>query len=273
MQQRILETALVNIACGLTPDRCTLFVQSHVPAHLELAWIFNCLTPIGDLERMTQFKQKAHQHRKNINMGLLGYPVLQAADILIYKAGYVPVGKDQYQHLELTREIARRFNTRFGDVFPEPAVLPSKSPKILGLDGKNKMSKSMNNYIGILESPEAIWEKLRPAVTDVNRVRRNDPGNPRKCNIFTIHGGFSTPREVRQIGRDCRTAAIGCIDCKKFLWKNMVAHLTPIQERARELQKDIGYVKEALAKGEKRCLEISSAVMAEVKDRIGLAPS
>ncbi len=273
MQQRILDTALINIACGLTRDRCTLFVQSHVREHTELAWVFNSLTPIGDLERMTQFKQKARQHRKNVNMGLLDYPVLQAADILIYKAGCVPVGKDQFQHVELTREIARKFNSRFGDVFPEPMVLESKTPKILGLDGKQKMSKSMNNYIGLLESPEAIWEKVRTAVTDVNRVRRNDPGNPRKCNIYSLHRAFSSPQEVRQIAHDCRTAAIGCIDCKKVLWKNMIAHLGPIQERARELQRNIGLVKETLAEGADRARGIASAVMAEVRDRMGLTPA
>jgi len=273
MQQRITDTALINIACGLTRDRCTLFVQSHVPEHTELAWVFNCVTPIGDLERMTQFKQKAKQHRKNVNMGLLDYPVLQAADILIYKAGYVPVGKDQYQHVELTREIARKFNSRFGEVFPEPLVLESKTPKILGLDGKQKMSKSMNNYIGMLEPPDAIWEKLRTAVTDVNRVRRNDPGNPRKCNVHSLHRAFSNPQETRQIARDCRTAAIGCIDCKRILWKNMVARLAPIQERARELQSDISIVKQTLAEGADRCRGIASAVMAEVRNRMGLAPT
>jgi tryptophanyl-tRNA synthetase len=272
MQQRILDTALINIACGLTQDRCTLFVQSHVQEHTELAWIFNCVTPIGDLERMTQFKQKARQHRKNVNMGLLDYPVLQAADILIYKAGHVPVGKDQYQHVELTREVARKFNSRFGEVFPEPAVLESKTPKILGLDGKAKMSKSMNNYIGMLESPETIWEKLRTAVTDVNRVRRNDPGNPRKCNIYSLHRVFSSPQEIRQTAHDCRAAAIGCIDCKRVLWKNMIDHLTPIQERARDLQSNIARVKETLTGGAERCRGIVSAVMAEVKDRMGLTP-
>ncbi|NIQ37275.1 MAG: tryptophan--tRNA ligase [Proteobacteria bacterium] len=273
MQQKILDTALICIACGLTRDKCTLFVQSHIPEHTELTWVFNCLTPIGDLERMTQFKQKGKQHRKNINMGLLDYPVLQAADILIYKAGYVPVGKDQYQHVELTREIARKFNARFGHVFPEPVVLESKAPKILGLDGKSKMSKSMNNTIGLLESPEAIWEKLRIAVTDVNRVRRHDPGNPRKCNIYSLHRAFSSPEEVRQIAHDCRTAAIGCIDCKKILWKNMVAHLKPIQERAADLQRNIGRVKENLTGGADRCREIASGVMDEVRDRMGLTPT
>jgi tryptophanyl-tRNA synthetase len=270
MQQKILDTAVINIACGLTRDRCTLFVQSHIPEHTELTWVFNCLTPIGDLERMTQFKQKAKQHRKNLNMGLLDYPALQAADILIYKAGYVPVGKDQYQHVELTREIARKFNSRFGEVFPEPQVLESKAPKILGLDGKSKMSKSMNNYIGMLDSPETIWEKLRPAVTDVNRVRRDDPGNPRKCNIYSLHRAFSTSGEIRQVAHDCRTASIGCIDCKKILLKNVVADLKPIQERAQDLQSNISRVKETLAEGADRCRGIASAVMGEVRDRMGL---
>jgi tryptophanyl-tRNA synthetase len=132
MQQKILETATTLVACGLTPDKCILFVQSHVPEHTELAWIFNCITPVGELERMTQFKEKAKQHRFNINMGLLDYPVLQAADILIYKAGYVPVGEDQIQHVELSREIARKFNACYGDTFPEPQVLLSDAPKILG---------------------------------------------------------------------------------------------------------------------------------------------
>jgi tryptophanyl-tRNA synthetase len=149
-------------------------------------------------------------------------------------------------------------------------VLESKSPKILGLDGKSKMSKSMNNYIGMLESPETIWEKLRTAVTDVNRVRRYDPGNPRKCNIYNLHRAFSSPQEIKQIAHDCRTASIGCIDCKKILWKNMVAHLRPIQERAAELQNNIGRVKDTLSEGADRCRGIASAVMAEVRDGMGL---
>jgi tryptophanyl-tRNA synthetase len=272
MPQNVLDSALVNIACGLDPERCTLFVQSHVPQHTELTWIFNCVTPIGDLERMTQFKQKARQHREYINMGLLDYPVLQAADILIYKAQFVPVGVDQVQHVELTREIARRFNQRFGEVFPEPQVLQSPTPKILGLDGKAKMSKSMNNYIGMLESPEVIWEKLRTAATDVQRVRRSDPGNPDNCNVFTMHEAFTPAEDLKDIRRGCETAEIGCVDCKRVLWRNMMIELEPIQARARELQADPWPVKKALLKGAKLCRERAQKVMEETRYHVGLLP-
>jgi tryptophanyl-tRNA synthetase len=270
LQRRILETATVLLACGLTPDRCTLFIQSHVPEHTELAWIFNCVTPIGELERMTQFKEKGRQHRENINMGLLDYPVLQTADILIYKAKFVPVGEDQVQHVELSREIARKFNARFGEVFPEPQVLLSGAPRILGLDGKSKMSKSMNNTIGILESREAIWEKLRTAVTDVNRQRRTDPGNPDICNIFTMHKAFSKPDQISFVNRECRAAGIGCIDCKKILFENMMAELGPIQARFQEISRQPKFVQEALQIGRGRCRTIVDQVMEEVRRRIGV---
>jgi len=272
MQSRILETATVNIACGLDPDRCSLFVQSHVPEHTELAWVFNCITPIGELERMTQFKDKSTQHRHNINMGLLDYPVLQAADILLYKAHFVPVGEDQFQHVELTREIARKFNRRFGETFPEPQVLPPETPKILGLDGKKKMSKSINNYVGLMEPEEEIWEKLRTAVTDEARKRRTDPGNPDRCNIFTIHTGFGKREDLEAIDRDCREAAIGCVDHKRMLYDDMMAHLAPIRDKVRELQGDVDCVKEALEKGARRCGEIAVEVMDEVKAKVGIRP-
>lgn len=272
MPQQVFEAALVNIACGLDPNRCTLFIQSHVPEHTELTWIFNCLTPLGDLERMTQFKLKAQQHREHTNAGLLDYPVLQAADILIYKAEYVPVGVDQVQHVELTREIARRFNQRFGEVFPEPQVLHSPTPKILGLDGQAKMSKSLNNYIGMLEPPDVVWEKLRTAVTDVQRVRRSDPGQPERCNLFTLHNAFTPPQRVEAIREGCETAAIGCVDCKRELWEHMMAELKPIQERARALQEDTNRVREALIEGARRCQQVAKAVMEEVRSSAGLLP-
>ena len=272
MVQMVFDAALVNIACGLDPERCTLFIQSHVPEHTELTWIFNCITPIGDLERMTQFKQKARQHREHINTGLLDYPVLQAADILIYKAQYVPVGVDQVQHVELTREIARRFNQRYGEVFPEPEVIQSPTPKILGLDGKAKMSKSMNNYIGMLEPPDVIWEKLRTAATDVQRVRRSDPGNPDNCNLFTIHQAFTPSDRLESIRRGCQTAEIGCIDCKRELWENVMIELEPIQEKAKALQADPTPVKEALLGGAERCRKMAKAVMREARSAVGLPP-
>ena len=270
MDSQILETAIVNIGCGLDPDRCSLFVQSHVQEHTELAWIFNCITPIGEVERMTQFKDKSKQHRHNINMGLLEYPVLQAADILLYKAHFVPVGEDQIQHVELTREIARKFNRKFGEVFPEPQVLSPNTPRILGLDGKKKMSKSMNNYLGVTEPEDEIWEKLRTAVTDEARKRRRDPGNPDICNLFTIHGGFGRREDLEAIDRGCREATIGCVDHKKMLYEDMMAHLTPIRDRIRELRGNIDYVREALEGGARRCKAIAVEVMDEVKAKTGL---
>ncbi len=272
MESQILETALVNIGCGLDPDKCCLFVQSHVPEHMELAWIFNCITPIGELERMTQFKDKSKQHRHNVNMGLLAYPVLQAADILLYKADFVPVGEDQFQHVELTREIARKFNRKFGETFPEPQVLAPNTPRILGLDGKKKMSKSLDNYLGLTEPEDQIWEKLRKAVTDEARKRRTDPGNPDRCNIFTIHGGFGTRADLDAIDRGCREATIGCVDHKRILYEDMMAHLTPIRKRIGELRENIDYVREALERGARQCKEIAVGVMDEVKAKMGLRP-
>jgi tryptophanyl-tRNA synthetase len=270
MQKRIMEAATVLIACGLTPERCILFVQSHVHEHTELAWIFNCVTPLGELERMTQFKEKSKQHRNNINAGLLSYPVLQAADILIYKAGYVPVGEDQVQHVELSREVARKFNARFGETFPEPKALLSIAPRILGLDGNAKMSKSLNNTIGFLDAPEVIWEKLRTAVTDVKRVRRTDPGNPEICNIFTMHRAFSKPEEIAHADKNCRSAGIGCIECKQILYKNIMAEIGPLQNKAQELFEHPEYVIEALKKGEVRAKAIVEPVLDEVRTKLGV---
>jgi tryptophanyl-tRNA synthetase len=270
MQQRILDTATILAACGLTPDKCIVFVQSHVPEHTELAWIFNCVTPIGELERMTQFKEKSKQHRQNINMGLLDYPVLQAADILIYKAGYVPVGEDQTQHVELSREVARKFNARYGETFPEPQVLLSTAPRIAGTDGQAKMSKSMNNAIGLLDPPEVIREKLRTAATCPHRERRSDPGHPDHCNIFTMHTAFSKPDQVDDVEKGCRSAGIGCIECKEILYKNMVEELSPIQARVREINGKPGYIIDVLKSGASSCKTIAEKVMDEVREKIGV---
>ncbi len=270
MAERTLDTALILIACGLDPEKCLLQVQSHVPQHTELGWVFNSVTPVGEVERMTQFKDKSKQHRSNINMGLMDYPVLQAADILVYKAGFVPVGEDQVQHVELSREIARKFNARFGEVFPEPQAVLSCAPRIMGTEGKNKMSKTLNNYIGVLEEEGAIWEKLRTAVTDVARVKRTDPGNPDICNIFTMHRAFS-PEDVRaELDKGCRNALIGCIDCKRVLFKNMMAELGPIREKALSLKNQPDYIKDALRKGAIECARIAKETMEEVHDALGL---
>jgi len=270
LRDNIQEAAITLLACGLDPEHCTLFVQSRVPEHTELTWIFNCLSPIGDLERMTQFKEKSQLHREDINMGLLGYPVLQAADILIYKAGFVPVGEDQVQHVELTRRIARRFNNRFGETFPEPQEVLTPTSRIMGTDGKTKMSKSLNNYIGILEQPEAIWEKLRTSVTDERRIRRTDPGDPGVCNLFTMHKVFSSPEDIARINRECRTADIGCVECKKLLFNNMMAHLEPIQQRARELRDTPEMIAAALEAGADRCKKMAEQIMQEVRVKTGI---
>jgi len=270
LPRRTLETATLLVACGLTPERCTVFIQSHVLEHTELAWIFNCITPIGDLERMTQFKEKGRQDRHAIDLGLLAYPVLQAADILVYKAGFVPVGEDQIQHIELSREIARKFNSRFGETFPEPRAILSDAPKILGLDGKSKMSKSLNNTLGLLESPESIWEKLRTAATCEHRQRRSDPGHPEHCNIFTMHKAFSKPEQITFVDHGCRTAGIGCIECKKILYDNMIAEIRPIQSRFREITQDPATMAGVLKSGAARCRAMAQKVMEEVRTRIGV---
>ncbi|NLF39694.1 tryptophan--tRNA ligase [bacterium] len=267
---RIMNAVIMLLACGIDPRKARLFVQSHVPEHTELAWVFSSVTPMGELGRMTQFKEKSEQHRQNVNAGLFTYPVLQAADILVYKATRVPVGEDQVQHIELTREVARAFNARYGAMFPECQAIVSKARRILGLDGKAKMSKSLNNYLGLMESPEAMWEKLRVAVTDPARKRRSDPGNPDVCNVFTLHTFFSPPGEQEYCAKECRCAGIGCIDCKKILWKNICAELAPIQERARTLQADRKSVEDIIADGARRCAITAQQTMCEVRHALGV---
>src|SRR4051794_15322288 len=238
LRKRTNDMALGLLAAGLDPSKCTLFIQSKVPEHTELAWIFNTLTPLGELERQTQFKEKSSRE-ESVPAGLLNYPVLQAADILLYRADHVPVGEDQLQHLELSRVVARRWNAVFASeeepYFPEPKALLTPTRRIMGLDGQAKMSKSLGNTIGLLEESDAIWAKLRPAVTDPARIRRTDPGTPEVCNIFHLHRAFSPPAVVEEVAVKCSTAGWGCIDCKKVLFEHMNAELTPIRRRAAEL--------------------------------------
>jgi tryptophanyl-tRNA synthetase len=226
--------------------------------------------PMGELGRMTQFKQKSDQHKENVNAGLFAYPVLQAADILLYKATKVPVGEDQLQHLELAREIARHWNVRFGEVFPEPKASLTATARVLGLDGKTKMSKSLGNTLGMLESPEEIRRKLRPAFTDPARLRRTDPGNPDICNIYTLHKGFSAADVVARVDRECRSAGIGCGECKELLAVEMERTLGPVRERAAGLQANPGRVWQILDAGAERCRSIARETMREVRERMGL---
>jgi tryptophanyl-tRNA synthetase len=267
---RTLDMATAILAAGVDPERATLFVQSAVPEHTELAWLFNCVTPLGELERMTQFKDKAARDRKNINVGLLAYPVLQAADIALYRGELVPVGEDQVQHLELAREIVRHFNARYGDTFPEPQPLLSSAKRILGLDGQAKMSKSLGNTLPMLADAEEIWAKLRPALTDVRRVRRSDPGEPEDCNIFTIHKAFTSETRRAALAAGCRGATIGCIDCKQELAANLDAQLAPVRERYRELSAHPERVREVLAAGATHCRGIAREVLAAARDAMGL---
>jgi tryptophanyl-tRNA synthetase len=270
LRRRTREMAVSLFAAGLDPKKSTLFVQSMVPEHTELAWIFNTITPLGELERQTQYKDKA-QRQESVNAGLLIYPVLQAADILLYRADLVPVGEDQVQHLELAREVARRWNTKFAsDFFPEPKPLLTATRRIMGLDGQAKMSKSLGNTIGLLETPEEVWAKLRPAMTDPARVRRTDPGTPEVCNIYHLHKAFNDEQTVEHVAVECRTAGWGCLDCKKVLLEGMMRELTPIRERAKELEAHPEIVTDALAAGAARVGEIAKSTMATVRETMGL---
>ncbi|HKA90056.1 MAG TPA: tryptophan--tRNA ligase [Haliangiales bacterium] len=270
LSRRTVEMARDLLACGLDPRKCDVFVQSHVSAHTELAWILSTQAMFGELSRMTQFKDKSQKQEDNINVGLFTYPVLQTADIVLYRARYVPVGQDQLQHLELAREIVRRFNGRFGETFPEPQPLLTSTPKILGLDGQAKMSKSLGNTITLSEPEADVRKKLATAATDPKRVRRKDPGNPDDCNVYTIHKFFSSEADLAWVREGCTTAGIGCLDCKGKLADNMLAHLAPIRKRRAELEANPGEVEAALRQSAVRATDVADATLDVVKERIGL---
>ena len=265
------EMALGLLAAGIDPSVATLFVQSDVPEHTELAWIFNTVTPLGELERQTQFKDKS-QRMESVSAGLLNYPILQAADILLYRADRVQVGEDQLQHLELSRVIARRWNAEFAPddaYFPEPQPVLTPTRRIMGLDGQSKMSKSMGNTIGLLESREEIWAKLRPAVTDPKRIKKTDPGTPEVCNIYHLHKAFSPAETVEHVAVQCSTAGWGCIDCKKVLAESMETELVPIRSRAAELRAEPALVHSALARGADKCRALARDTIRGVRERMG----
>jgi tryptophanyl-tRNA synthetase len=272
MRRRVREMAGDLIACGIDPQKSTLFVQSAVPEHTELAWVLASVTGMGELGRMTQFKDKSEKNPDHVNAGLFTYPVLQAADILIYRATKVPVGEDQRQHLELSREIVRRWNARFGETFPEPEALYSTTPKILGLDGQAKMSKSVGNTISLREDDDAVWAKLRTAATDPARVRRTDPGDPDKCNVFTLHKFFSTADRQSEVRKGCTTAGIGCIECKKWLLEGLKADLDRIRVRREQILATPGAIDEILAAGAEQARKVARQTMADVRQRLGIEP-
>jgi tryptophanyl-tRNA synthetase len=269
LRSRIGAMATDLIACGVDPERCTLFVQSDVREHTELAWYLANVTPLGDLLRMTQFKEKS-EGKEHVVAGLLTYPVLMSADILLYKATVVPVGEDQVQHLELARETARRFNHRFGDTFPEPQARLSRAARIMGLDGQSKMSKSKGNSIGLFEPHEAFWNKLKGAFTDPQRLRRTDVGRPEVCNIFTMHKAISTSQEVELTYKECTTAQRGCMDCKKILHESIERELVPLRVRRQELGARPGATREALGDGASKARRLAAETMREVREKMGI---
>ncbi len=269
LQQSIYELALDWLAAGIDPKKSIIFVQSHVPEVMELHTFLSMVTPLNWLLRVPTFKEKVKIQPQNVNYGLVGYPVLMTADIVLYKAGVVPVGEDQLPHLELAREIARRFNNLFGDTFPEPEAKLTSFPLILGLDGKEKMSKQLGNDIEIALSPEETVERVMTAVTDPARRYRNDPGHPEICNIYRLHNYFN-PTQIDSIAEQCRSAKIGCVDCKMLLAQGIDSALKPFRQRRAALATKPRYVNNVLGDGAQRAQVIARETIREVKQRMGL---
>jgi tryptophanyl-tRNA synthetase len=263
------EMVLDWLAAGMDPEKSIIFVQSHVPQVTELHTILSMVTPMGWLVRLPTFKEKVRLQPDNVNYGLLGYPVLMAADITLYKADTVPVGEDQAPHLEFTREIVRRFNNHFGPTLVEPQIKLTPFPRVMGLDGVNKMSKSLDNHIELAATPEEIERRVMTMVTDPQRRYRTDPGRPEVCNVFAFHGFFS-PEQLEEIETQCRTAQIGCVECKRTLARNLADRLAPFRERRAELASDPNLVWDVLAHGASRASAIAEETMDEVRERVGL---
>ncbi len=271
LQQDIHEMMLDWLAAGLDPQKSILFVQSHVPEVMELYTLLGMVTPLGWLLRVPTFKEKARMQPQNVNYGLVGYPVLMTADIVLYKAEVVPVGEDQLPHLELAREIARRFNSLFGQTFPEPQAKLTSFPMVLGLNGAQKMGKSYDNYIELAATPKETSRLVMTAVTDPARKYRSDPGHPEVCNVFSLHG-FFTPDRVDGIAVECRSAEIGCVDCKKLLAEGINSKLAAFREKRASFAAKPQYVAEVLADGAKRAQAIARKTLAEAKEKMGLLP-
>ena len=271
MEKYSYEIAKDFIASGLDPNRCTIFIQSHVPQHLELAMIFSDITPLAWVERCPTYKEQLRElkGRELTTYGFLGYPVLQAADIALYKANAVPVGVDQLPHLELTREIIRRFNALYGkNVFPEPDPILTKTPKLLGLDNR-KMSKSYGNFIALSDTPEEIEKKVTQMVTDPERIHLKDKGHPAICTVFNYFTNFGEDAIRKETKELCENAAIGCTACKKNLAKILINYLAPIRQKREELTD--ANIKEILREGAKEAADVASQTIGEVKNIVGLA--
>ncbi|MFM8322918.1 MAG: tryptophan--tRNA ligase [Chloroflexota bacterium] len=265
------EMALDWLAAGIRPDESIIFVQSQVPEVAELHTYLSMVTPLGKLTDLPTFKEKVRQHANNVNYGLVGYPVLMTADIVLYKADVVPVGVDQAPHLEFARETVRSFNFRYNsNVLIEPQMRATEVPKVIGIDGQAKMSKSLNNHIELASTAEETSGRVMQMVTDPQRMRRSDPGRPEVCNVFSMHKIFSSTEEVASIDGECRKAGIGCVQCKQLLAKNMNASLSPFRARREELNRCPEDVWDILADGQKRASAIAQQTMSEVRQAIGL---
>lgn len=267
IREYIREMLVDWLAVGMDPEKCTLFQQSQVPEHAVLHVLLSMITPIPWLERNPTYKEQQQElgDRDLATFGFLGYPVLQSADILIYKAQFVPVGVDQLPHLELTREIARRFNSLYRPVLVEPEALLTETPKILGID-RRKMSKSYGNAIYLSESPNATEKTVQKMITDPLKIKKGDPGRPEICNVFTYHTIFSGKDEVQQIDRDCRSGALGCVDCKAWMAKNLNVYLEPIRKKRTELEKQPKKLDKILSEGSTQARKVAQKTLDEVKE-------
>ena len=269
LQKNIHEMMFDWLAVGLDPQKSILFVQSHVPEVMELHTLLSMVTPLNWLLRVPTFKEKVKLQPQNVNYGLVGYPVLMTADIVLYKAEFIPVGEDQLPHIELAREIARRFNNQFGETFPEPEAKLTSFPLVLGLNGSDKMSKQAGNDIELAISPQETLERVMTAVTDPARRYRDDPGHPEICNIYRLQGYFS-PFQLDDIADHCRSAKIGCVDCKTILAEGINAALAPFRERRAQLAANPQHIADVLADGAQRARSIARETLKEVKQKMGL---
>ena len=272
LKRNTYEMALDWLAAGMDPEQSIIFIQSHVPQVTELHLLMSMVTPMGHLVRLPTFKEKVRQQPDNINYGLLGYPVLMAADITLYKADRVPVGEDQAPHLEFTREIVRRFNSRYGDVLIEPQIVLTKVPRVMGIDGANKMSKSLDNHIELAASPEEIRKRVMSMVTDPARQFKTDPGHPEICNVCTLHRIFaSDPAQEGQIEVDCRAGTIGCVQHKKMFAEDLILALGPFRERRNVLGENPKRIWDILDDGAERARVIAADTLRQAKEAVGLA--
>ncbi len=271
LKQNTLEMALDWLAAGMRPEDSIIFVQSHVPQVMELHTYLSMVTQLGKLTDLPTFKEKIRQQPENINYGLVGYPVLMTADIVLYKTDVVPVGIDQAPHIEFAREIVRSFNYRYHTkVLVEPQVKHTEVLKVLGIDGKDKMGKSLNNHIELATTPEVTVKRVKEMVTDPARQRRTDPGNPDVCNVFTMHKLFSPQEELDMINVECRKAGIGCVDCKLRFANNLNKHLEPFRAKRAELAADPNKIQDILNDGAKRARAIAEQTMVEVREAMQL---